>query len=180
MAKCIFPNCKKAEHAKKYCNTHYRRYKKHGDASRVDPPGEKAKSFCIWITTLGYPKIRLNGKEYWLHRWLWERYKGPIPPGYVVHHKDENKLNFAIENLELLSISTHRKLHMKGNQLARGNQNTKRKENTGSKKYCPKCKTVKVKKDFVRNRAKWDDMSVYCRPCLATYKRERKLNSNAK
>ena len=31
---------------------------------------------------------------------IWEKIMGPIPPGMVIHHKDENRLNNDISNLE--------------------------------------------------------------------------------
>jgi hypothetical protein len=34
-------------------------------------------------------------------RWEWERKNGPIPKGYVVCYKDEDKENTTLENLEL-------------------------------------------------------------------------------
>ena len=36
---------------------------------------------------------------------------GPIPKGYIVHHKDGNKLNNCLMNLEILKQSTHRTNH---------------------------------------------------------------------
>lgn len=50
-------------------------------------------------------------KERYLHRAIWKFYNGDIPKGYHVHHKDENKDNNDISNLELLSASEHSKLH---------------------------------------------------------------------
>jgi hypothetical protein len=38
---------------------------------------------------------------------VWEEHHGPIPRGMVVHHRDENKLNDAIENLQLLTKAKH-------------------------------------------------------------------------
>ncbi len=68
-----------------------------------------------------------NGKKYYLrndgyyistkepkellHRVIWEEYFGPIPDGYHIHHKDEDKTNNKIDNLELLSASDHHKTH---------------------------------------------------------------------
>lgn len=40
-------------------------------------------------------------------RWVWEQANGPIPRGMGIHHKDEDKLNDAIGNLELRSKSQH-------------------------------------------------------------------------
>lgn len=46
-----------------------------------------------------------------LHRAIWEFYNGKIPEGYHVHHKDGDKENNNIENLEVLSPSEHHKIH---------------------------------------------------------------------
>lgn len=48
-----------------------------------------------------------------LHIYIWESINGDIPKGYHVHHKDENKLNNEIDNLELLDKCVHSKLHGK-------------------------------------------------------------------
>ena len=66
-----------------------------------------------------------NGKEYHLypgeryfsrhnkrlHRVVWEHYNGPIPKGYHVHHKDGNRWNNEIGNLELVAGSKHTRDH---------------------------------------------------------------------
>src|SRR5574343_1332800 len=46
-----------------------------------------------------------------LHRKVWEFFKGKIPSGFEIHHKDYNKANNNITNLELLPSKTHRILH---------------------------------------------------------------------
>lgn len=58
-----------------------------------------------------YPAIFLNGKNQHIHRLQWQKHYGEIPKGCVVHHKDENKLNWDIDNLELLSRSKHIREH---------------------------------------------------------------------
>ena len=58
-----------------------------------------------------YPAIFLNGQNQHVHRLEWEKHNGKIPEGFIVHHKDENKLNWSIENLELLSRGDHIKKH---------------------------------------------------------------------
>lgn len=62
-----------------------------------------------------------NMRTYWctyikrravtLHRYLWEREHGPIPAGYVVHHKDLDSSNNVLSNLELLPRGRHQALH---------------------------------------------------------------------
>ena len=48
-----------------------------------------------------------------LHHLVWEKYYGKkVPKGYHIHHKDENKTNNDINNLELMTASDHMKLHM--------------------------------------------------------------------
>ena len=54
-----------------------------------------------------YPAIWLNGRNCHVHRLQWIKYHGEIPKDCVVHHKDENKLNWDIDNLELLSRKDH-------------------------------------------------------------------------
>jgi len=46
-----------------------------------------------------------------LHVYIWEREHGKVPKGYHVHHKDENKENNELSNLELIEKSRHLSLH---------------------------------------------------------------------
>lgn len=46
-----------------------------------------------------------------LHRYVWEYFKGDIPTGHHVHHKDGDKSNNHIENLVLVKHSKHVRLH---------------------------------------------------------------------
>lgn len=52
-----------------------------------------------------------DGKRVRLHRYVWECFRGIIPDGYDIHHKDHNKFNNEIDNLELLSKEEHQKRH---------------------------------------------------------------------
>lgn len=52
-----------------------------------------------------------NGKR--LHRTVWEYHHGKIPKGYHVHHKDGNKANNSINNLELMKAHEHESMHGK-------------------------------------------------------------------
>ena len=58
-----------------------------------------------------YPAIWMNNKTIHIHRLEWIKHHGKIPKGYIVHHRDENKFNWSIDNLELLSKSEHIRKH---------------------------------------------------------------------
>ena len=69
----------------------------------------------------GY-KFRKDKKSgYWLcstikkrlHIYIYEKYYGPIPKGYEVHHKDHNKDNNEIDNLLLVTKKEHIIIHKK-------------------------------------------------------------------
>ena len=74
--------------------------------------------FGIAKVDRGYYRIaKGNAANYhkYLHRLIFEDfYKCKIPNGFVVHHKDGNKLNNCILNLQLIRESEHLSIHHKG------------------------------------------------------------------
>lgn len=65
-------------------------------------------SFCRDDTTGYYLNSALRVRA---HRFVYERAKGPIPPGYHVHHKNEDKSDNHIDNLELMRAGEHATHH---------------------------------------------------------------------
>lgn len=59
-----------------------------------------------------------------MHRYVWEFYNGKIPKGYEIHHKDFNRLNNDISNLQLVTASEHDILHE--NNLSEEQKNWRR------------------------------------------------------
>lgn len=57
----------------------------------------------------------VDGSRKRLHVYVWEYYNGPVPIGYHIHHKDEDKNNNDISNLELKLGVEHLSLHAKEN-----------------------------------------------------------------
>lgn len=68
--------------------------------------GEKQKATQISHT--GYEKvaIQINKKPKLIsvHRAMYESFVGDIPPGMVINHKDGNKLNNQLSNLEVCTV----------------------------------------------------------------------------
>ena len=62
------------------------------------------------ITSNGrYPNLSLykHGQSYmrYIHRLVMEAFVGPCPPGQECNHKDGNRMNFALDNLEWITHS---------------------------------------------------------------------------
>lgn len=57
------------------------------------------------ITKQGYISIKAEQPNVWelKHRYIYKKYKGEIPPGYLVIFADKNNRNFDIDNLILVS-----------------------------------------------------------------------------
>ena len=76
----------------------------------------------VW--TSGYVWIRTRTGWRAEHIVKWERYRGPVPKGHIVHHKDDNKENNKLSNLQLMSRAEHQRHHHLG---------------TGVKRFCKDC-----------------------------------------
>ena len=64
------------------------------------------------ITKHGYRVHGIMGKYVFEHRRIMENYLGrKLLPNEVVHHKNENKLDNRIKNLQIMSKNEHMKLH---------------------------------------------------------------------
>lgn len=59
----------------------------------------------------GYVRISINKKRMLEHIYIWTSKFGPIPKGMEIHHKNHKRSDNRLENLQLLSISDHKKIH---------------------------------------------------------------------
>ena len=62
----------------------------------------------------GYPTVSIGHDKVRIHVIIGKLIYGKIRKGYVIHHKDHNRLNALPSNLEYLSNHAHTKLHHKG------------------------------------------------------------------
>lgn len=86
------------------------------------------------------------------HRVVWEQAHGPIPAGYHVHHIDENPANNSLENLRLVSMAEHRRLHSNY-------------QPDGQTKRCGCCQSVKPLDAFPPRSDVPDGVKSMCREC---------------
>jgi hypothetical protein len=107
----------------------------------------------IWDCDKGYPTIFIDGKNIKVHVYVWERANGPKPKGTDVHHIDENKQNYSLDNLELLSKSDHMKLHA----------GWIRTNGEWTHKACTKCKIILPISEFYQRNG-YPPFSI-CKPC---------------
>ena len=99
-----------------------RKYKKHKDNPTSFKKGRKpwnkgkpgyqiSSKSKGYIDSHGYLVFCIKKKQIFAHRMIWEKYHGKIPKGYIIHHKDKNRLNNDISNLKLITRGEHSKIH---------------------------------------------------------------------
>jgi hypothetical protein len=89
--------------------------------------GKYCSRACFYDATRKHPVIEFDGIRYnfkprtgyyenansrkKLHKEVWKKHHGPIPSGFDVHHKDEDKMNNDPSNLELKEHGEHSSHH---------------------------------------------------------------------
>jgi len=61
---------------------------------------EKEKLLPFFMAEVGYWRVSFGEKNHYVHRLVCEAFNGFPPDGFVVNHRDGNKLNNRPENLE--------------------------------------------------------------------------------
>lgn len=57
--------------------------------------------------------VARDGRNCLVHRGCWEAHNGPIPAGYVIHHKNADRRDNRIENLACMTPGEHNHAHTK-------------------------------------------------------------------
>ena len=116
-------------------------------------PNQRIKSNYIIINSDGHYKCTT---DQYIHDINAEYFLGEKPKGYVVHHKNENKLDNSFENLEYKLDSIHRKEHINKNieKYKFTTETTKGKNNLFyGKTHTEETKEINRKKHIGKNNA---------------------------
>ena len=105
---CSIAECTKTTRLKRgLCSMHYQRWLEYGDPFHITRAAKGTGS----ISRDGYRRRRVADKKVMEHRFVWEQAYGPIPDGFLIHHKNGNKLDNRIDNLELYHRGEHTQYH---------------------------------------------------------------------
>lgn len=108
MTICTFEGCETKSYIKGLCQKHFKRFKRYGDPSilKKAPPGTGS------MHKAGYRLIFVDGKQVLEHRHIVEQSIGrKLPRNVHVHHKNGDKLDNRLENLEITTDEFHGYLH---------------------------------------------------------------------
>lgn len=106
--------------------------------------------------TGGYPQICLNYKRIYIHRDVWAQANGPIPTGHVIHHKDGDRGNYGLKNLDKMTLIEHYQHH------DRYTRDENRNIIAGK---CPGCKQTRQISYFRKSNERKKRYKTYCNLC---------------
>lgn len=107
----------------------------------------------VYHDAKGYACVWLEGKNRKVHVLEWEKANGPKPKGFEIHHRDEDKGNWELSNLELMTNSDHQKTHA----------GWVRQEGKWVAKPCTECGEVLPLHEFYQRKGLTP--SARCKPC---------------
>ena len=105
-----------------------------------------------------YKGIKINGEKIDEHRFIMEKHLGrKLKRNEVVHHIDGNKRNNNINNLKLMTLSEHSKMHRLNHKMSYETKEKIRKSTKGK----PSANRNKTKEDIIKIALKYKQIHNY-------------------
>jgi hypothetical protein len=111
------------------------------------------------ITSNGYSRIKIDGKNIQAHRWAWEIVNGKIPNDKVIDHICINKKCIAVDHLRIVTQQENvmAGLHNIDNRSNCNQGHPFTKENImirkSGKRECAECNRVRARNNYHRVKA---------------------------
>jgi len=160
---CSVKNCFKSCHyldwgKRGFCANHYALWRRNGS-----PIKRKRNPNGGGTISRGYKLIYINGKQIHQHKHIMQKFlkRKLIFPYEIVHHKNGNKLDNRIENLEVMSQSTHLSCHNLKCIL------------TKTHKTCTQCKKILTHDRFSHCKNTIGHLRSNCKSCQNIYNKKR-------
>ncbi|MGP9528593.1 HNH endonuclease [Glutamicibacter sp. AOP5-A2-18] len=128
---CSIDGCAKPKRTRGWCNSHYEKWRRHGDpqAGREYSLGkdgffarvDKSQSCWIWkgpVKPNGYATVSMHGKNWYVHRLSYALEYGSIPDGLELDHICHNR---KCVNPDHLQAVTHKQNKENSNGAYRSN-----------------------------------------------------------
>jgi len=125
----------------------------------------KNGDYLLVVAPEEYPYKKYRDKYCYEHRLVYWLNFGEIPEDYEIHHKDENKHNNNIDNLELMSGEEHRRKHYS------------KKGRTVVLLKCPVCQLIfkkNISDTFMSKKGTYSCCSRSCSGTFSNYKEDKK------
>lgn len=104
--KCSVEGCLRPYKCKGYCKLHYERLTRLGFLGDVEAKEKRVRPFSFIDESNGYEMYYPEGtnEKIYMHRYVMQQYLGrKLLPGENVHHKNGDRTDNRLENLELWS-----------------------------------------------------------------------------